>query len=69
MNFRQVNNSCKSVLKYLKLAYANKIKEKGICDLWLIANSILNKDKSAILPLFEAPEVQFSSSDKVKLFS
>ena len=33
-----------------------------------IANSILNKGKSAIPPLFNRPEVLFSASDKAKLF-
>ena len=37
--------------------------------LWQIANSVLNKCKSAILPLFNCPEVLSSSSDKVKLFA
>ena len=33
-----------------------------------IANSILNKGKSAIPPLFNRPEVLSSASDKAKLF-
>ena len=37
-------------------------------DFWRIDNSVLNKDKSAIPPLFNSPEVLSSASDKVKLF-
>ena len=35
----------------------------------LIANSVLNKGKSAIPPLFNGPEVLSSASDKAKLFA
>ena len=38
-------------------------------DFWRIANSVLNKGKSAIPPLFNGPEVLSSSSDKTKLFA
>ena len=34
-----------------------------------IANSVLNKYKSAIFPLFNGPEVLSSASDKAKLFA
>ena len=37
-------------------------------DFWQIANSVLNKGKSAIPPLFKGPEVLSSASDKAKLF-
>ena len=37
-------------------------------DFWWIANSVLNKGKSAISPLFIGPEVLSSASDKAKLF-
>ena len=33
------------------------------------ANSVLNKSKSAIPPLFKGPEVLSSASDKAKLFA
>ena len=33
-------------------------------DFWQIANSVLNKGKSAIPPLFNGPEVLSSASDK-----
>ena len=41
----------------------------GSRDFWLIANSVLNKVKSAIPPLFNDPEVLCSASDTAKLFS
>ena len=41
----------------------------GSCDFWRIANSVLNKGKSAIPPLFNGPEVLSSASDKAKLFA
>ena len=73
--FRQASNHCKRVLEAAKLAYANKTKESitfqklGSRDFWRIANSVLNKGKSAIPPLFNDPEVLSSASDKVKLFA
>ena len=41
----------------------------GSHDFWQIANSVLNKGKSAIPPLFNGPEVLSSASDKAKLFA
>ena len=41
----------------------------GSQDFWQIANSVLNKGKSAIPPLFNDPEVLPSASDKAKLFA
>ena len=73
--FRQASNRCKRVLEAAKLAYANKTKEsitsQNLCsgDFWRIANSVLNKGKSAIAPLFNGPEVLFSKSDKEKFFA
>ena len=58
-----------------KLAYANKTKESvtsqklGSRDFWRIVNSVLNKGKSAIPPLFNGLEVLSSASDKAKLFA
>ena len=75
VKFRQASNRCKRVLEAAKLAYANKTKESitsqklGSCDFWRIANSVLNKGKSAIPPLFKGPEVLSSASDKAKLFA
>ena len=75
VKFRQASNHCKRVLEAAKLAYANKTKESitsqklGSRDFWRIANSVLNKGKSAIPPLFNSPEVLSSASDKAKSFS
>ena len=41
----------------------------GSWDFWEISNSVLNKGKSAIPPLFNRPEVLSSTSDKAKLFA
>ena len=38
-------------------------------NFWRIVNSVLNKGKSAIPPLFNGPEVLSSASDKAKLFA
>ena len=40
----------------------------GSRDFWWIANSVLNKGKSAIPSLFNGLEVSSSASDKAKLF-
>ena len=70
VKFRQASNRCKRVLEAAKLAYATKTKESiiyqklGSRDFWRIANSVLNKGKSAIPPLFKGPEVLSSASDK-----
>ena len=75
VKFRQASNCCKRVLEAAKLVYATKTKESitsqklGSWDFWRIANSVLNKGKSAIPPLFNGPEVLSSASDKAKLFA
>ena len=75
VKFRQATNRCKSVLEAAKLAYATKSTESitsqklGSRDFWQIANSILNKGKSAIHPLLNGPEVLSSVFDKAKLFA
>ena len=75
VKFRQASNHCKRVLEAAKLAYATKTKESitsqklGSQDFWQIANSVLNKGKSALPPLFNGPEVFSSASDKAKLFA
>ena len=55
------------VLEAAKLAYANKAKEsitsQKLGYLCQIANSVLNKGKSAIAYLFNDPEVLSSASD------
>ena len=75
LKFRQASNHCKRVLEAAKLAYVHKTKESitsqklGSRDFWRIANSVLNKGKSAIPPLFNGPEVLSFASDKAKLFA
>ena len=73
--FRQASNCCKRVLEAAKLAYTNKTKQSitshKLCssDFWPIANSVLNKGKSAVPPIFNGPEVLSSVPDKAKLFA
>ena len=75
VKFRQASNRCKRVLEAAKFAYATKTKDSitsqklGSRDFWRIANSVLNKSKSSIPPLFNGPEVLSSAADKVKLFA
>ena len=75
VKFRQASNYCKKVLEATKLAYTNKTKEcitsqkLGSSYFWQIANSIFNKDKSAIPPLFNDTEVLPSVSDTAKSFA
>ena len=75
VKFRQASNHCKKVLEAAKLAFANKTKESitsqklGSREFWRIANSVLNKGKSAIPCLFNGLEVLCSASDKAKLFA
>ena len=75
VKFRQASNRYKRVLEAPKLAYAAKTKESitseklGSRDLWRISNSVINKGKSAIPPLFNGLEVLYSATDKAKLFA
>ena len=75
VKFRQASNRCERVLEAAKVAYANKTKESisskkhGSRHYWQIANSVSNKGKSVIRPLFNCPEVLYSASDKAKLFA
>ena len=65
---------CKRGLEAVKFTYANKTKapitfqKLGSWDFWWIPNSILNKGKYAILPLFNSLKVASSASDKAILF-
>ena len=75
VKFRQASNCCKRVLEAAKLAYVTKTKESitskklGSQNFWQIVNSVLNKGKSAIPPLYHfGPEVFSSASDKAKFF-
>ena len=75
VKFRQASNHCKRVLEAAKLTYTTKAKESitseklGSQDFWRIANSVLNKGKSAIPSLFNGPEVLSSASGKAELFA
>ena len=75
VKFTQASNQCKRVLETSKLAHGNKTKEPitsqklGSLDFQWIANSVLNKGKSAIPSLFNIPEVLSSAFDKRKLFA
>ena len=60
VNFRQASNYCKRVLETAKL---------GSWDFWRIANSVFNKGKFTIPPLFNGPEMLPSASGKAKLFA
>ena len=59
VKFRQASNYCKRILEAAKLPYAIKTKgsitsqKLGSRDFWQIANIVLNKDKSAIPPVFD----------------
>ena len=58
VRFRQTSNRYKSILEAAKFTYATETKESitfqklGSWDFWRIADSIFNKGKSAIPPLF-----------------
>ena len=71
VKFRQASNRCKRVLEAAKLAYEESITSQklGSRDFWRIANSVLNKGKSAIPPIFNGPEVLSSASDKAKFYA
>ena len=75
VKFRQASNRCKKLHEDAKLAYATKTKESitpqklGSQDFRRIANSVLNKTKSAIPPLANGLEVLSSATDKAKLFA
>ena len=75
VKFRQASNCCKRVLEAAKLAYASKTKDSitsqkiGSRDFWQIANSVLDKGKSALPPLFNRLVVLSFAFDKAKLFA
>ena len=75
VNFRWASNRCKRVLEAARLDYATKTKESitsqklGSLVFWRIVNSVLNKGKSAIHPLFNSPKVLSSAFDKAKLLA
>ena len=61
VKFRKVSNRCKRVFESAKPSYVNKTKEPitslklGSRDFWRIANSVLNKGKSAITSSIQRP--------------
>ena len=63
------------VLEAAKFACVNTTKESitlqklGSWHFWRIANSVLNKGKSAIPPIFNGPQMLSSASHKAKLFN
>ena len=71
----QASNRFKRVLEVVKLVYGNKTKESitfqklGSQEFWQSANSVFNKGKSAISPLFNDLEVFSSASYKTKFFA
>ena len=70
----QASNRCKRFLEAAKLGYAFKTRvhhfpETSSRDIWRIANSVLNKCKSPIPPVFNGPEVLSWRSDKAILFA
>ena len=73
--FREARNRCKRVLEDAKQQYANSVacsistQRLGSRDFWRIANSVLNRNKSSIPPLFHGPEVLTSPLDKANLFA
>ena len=73
VKFRQASNHHKRVLETAKLAHAPKTKDfitsqnLVFRDFLGIANTVLNKGKSAIPLVFSGPEVLSSPSDKAKL--
>ena len=62
VKFKQASHCCKRVPEAAKLPYANKTRESitsqklGSHDIWRIANTVLNKGKSAIPHLFNCLE-------------
>ena len=74
VKFGQSSNRCKRALEAAKLESITTkesitSQKLGSQDFGRIANSIINKGKSAIPPLVNGPEVLSSASDKAKLFA
>ena len=65
----------KRVIEDAKQQYANSVagsistQRLGSRDIWWIANSVLNRNKSSIPPLFHGPEVLTSPQDKANIFA
>ena len=75
VKLRQAKKLCKTVLKASKSGYVDKIKEAfashklGPRDFSKIFNSILNRGRSVILPLFNSSVMLSSAWDKSKVFA
>ena len=75
MTSRQASNHRKWALEAVRLAYANKTKKPITSQklfsftFWRIADSVLNKGKSATPPLLNDINVLPSASNKAKYFS
>jgi len=73
--FTTARNNCKRIIYSAKSDYEAKINDRlksqrlGSRDFWRIYNSVINKGKSSIPPLFNGPEVLTSSMDKAELFA
>ena len=65
VKFRQASNRCKSLLSNLLMLKKTKRsitnQKIGSRDFWQVANSVLNKGKSAIPPLFNELEVMLTN--------
>ena len=59
----------KGFLKLPNLHMLIKQESIWLLDFWQIPDSVLNKGKSTIPPLFHSQEVLLSASDKTKLFA
>ena len=74
LKFRQASNRCRRVLEAANLHMPGKqesifSQKLGSEDFWQIANSVFNKGKSVVPPLFSGPEVLSYAPDKAKLFT
>ena len=75
VKFRLASHCYEDVLGVAKLEHATKTKESitsqkfGSWNFRRFANSVLNKGKSAIVPLFNGPVMLSSASDEAKLFA
>ena len=75
LKFRQASNRCRWVLEAARLVYVSKTNKFitsqnfGSRDSWRIANSVLNRGKSAVPSLFSRLEVLSFASDKAKLLA
>ena len=73
--FNDSRNHCKRVITEARSSYAEAARHSiasqriGSRDFWRICNSVLNRGKSTIPPLFNGPEVLTTSTDKANLFA